>query len=167
MNSPPEGGATKTSPSDGHAFNTSFLLSTYSWSDDASDYPLSYVIWYYTVSSSSATIVKTKDQISYTYARLAQGTKGSGYNITIVGNASDIYGSTSSASCKVRVHPIDNVLTLASDAGSGTYTIWTTFSTYLRLLFIVLTIQLPHPHPPHLPLLLFILSYDSYVEGIS
>eukprot|EP01034_Spumella_vulgaris_P045693 gene45693-56937_t len=65
MNSAPSGGRLSVTPTVGLALNTSYLLATSGWVDDLSDYPLSYILFYFVVDSSSLSVVKSLDQVSY------------------------------------------------------------------------------------------------------
>ena len=117
MNAPPVGGAAAVSPSAGYALNTTFLLSTSSWSDDASDYPLSYSFSYYTTSSTDSRMVKRADEVSFAYSRLAQGVKFVGYALTVAATCLDSYGGSANATASVTVSPLVSTAVLADAMG--------------------------------------------------
>ena len=75
VNSPPIGGYTSVSPTTGHALKTDFSIYATGWSDDLSDYPLSYNFAYrIAVSSSTPALVLTVlSPLSYATSLLPPG----------------------------------------------------------------------------------------------
>jgi hypothetical protein len=119
MNTPPSGGSLSVSPTTGEALTDKFFFSTHGWSDDVSDLPLSYVLSYYTVSSSSVTVVKNVDTTSYISSLVAQGLESLDYAVTCLGTAYDIYSGSGSATTTVTVTPIANASMIADAAASA------------------------------------------------
>jgi hypothetical protein len=119
MNTPPSGGSLSVSPTTGVALTDKFFLSTHGWSDDVSDLPLSYVLSYYTVSSSSVTVVKNVDTTSYISSLVAQGLESLDYAVTCLGTAYDIYSGSGSTTTIVTVNPIANASMIADAAASA------------------------------------------------
>jgi hypothetical protein len=105
MNSAPVGGVVTAVPSEGIAFNTSFLLTTSSWTDDATDYPLSYMLSYFPSGPASQRVVKSIDQNSYISSTLGQGTKEHGHVVIILASAVDSYGATATTTTTAVVLP--------------------------------------------------------------
>ena len=108
MNLPPEGGSMAVSPSTGLALNTTYLLRTYSWTDDASDYPLQYSFSYYTVNSDTVGVLKTIDQSNYAYTYLGEGQAVLKYKVTCVATAYDIYNSYANTTAQTIVKAINS-----------------------------------------------------------
>ena len=100
----------------GTALNTTFLLSTYMWVDDASDYPLGYVMSYYTVSPSSPVYLKAIDTTTYVNAKIGQGAPSLGYTVTCLAFASDVFGCTANVSRAIVVRPLQSAAALAAAA---------------------------------------------------
>jgi hypothetical protein len=95
INAPPSDGMLTVQPSTGVALNTTFFFQTSGWMDDVSDYPINFVMMYYTISEAvDATIVKKSSPISFSSSLVGQGLESSGYNVTCAVSASDIYGGS-------------------------------------------------------------------------
>jgi hypothetical protein len=118
MNSPPRNGEISCDPTSGVTYNTTFLLSTYSWLDDVSDYPLMYVLAYYTLDIGASTVVKSLSELAYASTKLGQGLSSKSYVLTVTGNASDFYGCVASVSTSVTVKPPTDTTALFSAASS-------------------------------------------------
>jgi hypothetical protein len=106
INSPPIGGYVKASPSSGRALNTTFLIFTTSWADDASDYPLSYGIYYYTFNPLQLTTLKPSNEGSSIKTTLGEGPESKNYIVTCVAIVNDIYMSSGRAEQDVQVNPM-------------------------------------------------------------
>ena len=106
-------------PQVGRAFNTSFFLYTYLWVDDIDDYPLGYVLSYYSVSPTSQVFLKAIDSTVYANAVIGQGASSLGYRITCLAFASDVYGCAANASRAIVVRPPENTAALAAAAKSA------------------------------------------------
>jgi len=94
INFPPSSGAFAVTPNVGTAFNTTFRYFTSGWIDDISDLPLTYSMYYYTISANQMTTVKSLDQRSYATGLLGQGISSNNYQCTVGVNAVDIYSGT-------------------------------------------------------------------------
>ena len=105
MNGPPVGGVIASVPQSGVAFNTSFFLQASGWTDDSSDLPLIYVIRYYALDPSKATVVKNADVTNYQKTTLGQGLQSLGYNVTVAVAVSDSYNCSASATTTATVSP--------------------------------------------------------------
>jgi hypothetical protein len=107
MNSPPINGELITFPSKGIAFQTYFQLTTISWSDDLSDYPLSFMIYSYTLNQKDIVIVNPRGVSTSASTVLAQGLSSMGHRVTCGVQASDIHGDIGSVETFVTVLPLD------------------------------------------------------------
>jgi hypothetical protein len=105
MNGPPRGGVVEIDPTSGTALETVFALTTYRWSDDSSDLPLSYVMSYYTIDPSNLNLVKSLDGTPYVTTFLGQGLFALNYQITCIADARDIYGCSANQSTAAIVRP--------------------------------------------------------------
>jgi hypothetical protein len=115
MNSPPLGGVLSVNPSNGTALHDLFFVSTFYWSDDPADFPITYVLSYYATGTTTSSVIKNSDTTSYVYALLGQGLELFGYSVSVKGAAYDIYGDFSEAVADVKVLPLTN-LTLIQEA---------------------------------------------------
>ena len=81
MNSPPVGGYTTVSPLKGFALSTDFMMATTGWSDDISNYPLSYNFAYQLAVSSRvpALALSVLSPLPYTSSQLPPGLIGGTY----------------------------------------------------------------------------------------
>ena len=113
INSPPYGGLLKVTPESGLALNTSFLWRSYSWLDDISDFPLSYVMYYYTTSPLDKNVVKNYGSLQYTQAYMGQGAQSQGYAVTCIAIVSDFYDCANNASSSVIVEPLTDPAALS------------------------------------------------------
>ena len=100
VNSPPIGGKTSVSPQKGFAFETDFTITSTRWSDDISDYPLSYSFFYQLADSTftPALTLAVRSPLSYAVSFLPPGLKGGSliirtYIIIITGSFSQLYGA--------------------------------------------------------------------------
>ena len=114
VNSAPFGGLFSVTPSRGEAVNTKFLLSTSGWTDDLSDYPLLYVISYYSFDNSAAQTLKSSSEVTYVVSVLGQGLSTLGYNVTATVSATDKYGAATTSSRVVKVVPLGSLSSSAS-----------------------------------------------------
>ena len=82
VNSPPIGGRTSVSPQHGSALATDFTITSTGWSDDLSDYPLSYSFAYRVAKSPfiPALTLQVSSPIPYTVALLPPGRKTGVWN---------------------------------------------------------------------------------------
>lgn len=105
MNEPPSGGALVVEPTHGTELNTTFLLQTYDWTDDPSDYPITYSMHYYAVNGNANKLLKASNQLTYVRATIGRGIRSNDYNVTCVATATDYYGSLGTAHTSVTVLP--------------------------------------------------------------
>ena len=121
MNAAPEGGTLTADPTEGIALNTSFTLLTADWVDDPADYPLLFVISYYSTNPSKQTVLKSSGVMSYLAgALIGQGVESDGYATTCFVSATDTYGGKASTTTSIIVHPVADVFALAG-AMSGQF----------------------------------------------
>jgi len=119
MNAAPVGGVLVVDPTQGVAMNTSFSFQTLDWSDDPNDYPLSYVISYYTTNPNQRTVVKNVGIQSYARnVLLGQGPSASNYSVTAFVSATDTYGGKGSTTTAITVGPVVDKSALASAMSS-------------------------------------------------
>ena len=112
VNGPPYGGTLSVTPSKGYVLTTSYVLNTYGWYDDPSDYPLQYSMSYFSLSPATALTVQSLSQLQYTSAYLGQGLESTGYKVTCVAEATDTYGAAATTSTDVIVLPTKSVTSL-------------------------------------------------------
>jgi hypothetical protein len=104
-NAPPRGGELQVTPTSGVAVLTSFYIATSNWIDDSEDYPLSYVLSYYSYDDSQK-VVKSLDTVPYAEAVMGQGDASRGYRVTCIATALDYFGSAASSDASITVTPI-------------------------------------------------------------
>jgi hypothetical protein len=119
MNSPPAGGSLLVSPLIGRAFNNAFTMLASSWSDDASDFPISYSMATYTVSINSLSYVKTAGSVSSVTAQLGQGNLEEDYNVTCVLFVSDSLGCSTSVTAGISVLPPLNATVVVTQSAAN------------------------------------------------
>jgi hypothetical protein len=105
MNEPPANGIFTIEPEEGVAFNSTFFLSTKSWTDDVEDLPLVYVISYYSTSVDQSTTIKNSNLVSYIYTTLGQGLESKDFEVFCTVKAQDLFGSSASIMTTVIVTP--------------------------------------------------------------
>lgn len=76
------------------------------WIDDLSDYPLSYMIAYYTLTDEQLTIVKPSNEGSSARSLLSQGLSSKLFLVTCIVFATDVLGDVGTYEKDVRVDPI-------------------------------------------------------------
>ena len=118
INSPPVGGDLVVTPQSGTSLNTTFLLFTSHWVDDASDYPFTYVLSYYASTSDKSVVVKNLDLNSYVSTILGQGLQSKGYMVNCVAVVFDTFNGSASASYQVQVNPVQDITTLTKATNS-------------------------------------------------
>eukprot|EP00981_Chlorochromonas_danica_P011583 scaffold4107_cov306-Ochromonas_danica.AAC.1 len=84
VNGPPQGGSLSSSPTSGLALSRLFLLNAPDWIDDVSDYPLGYAFLYNGTSTTSFTLIKGSDAVSYVSTILGQGLSSNSYKVTVM-----------------------------------------------------------------------------------
>jgi hypothetical protein len=109
MNVPPLGGLISVAPHIGTALETQFLVSTFLWSDDSADFPLTYVLSYMAQGTTAKTVVKNSDTTSYVSSFIGQGLELYGYNISVFASCADIYGDSTTVSETIVVLPQANL----------------------------------------------------------
>ena len=119
INTPPKGGVLNCNPSNGTALDTLFYLYTSQWFDSPDDYPLSYVLAYYVVSSANQIVIKNTDQTTYTTTRLGKGLDSNNFFVTCLAFAMDVYGGMGNTSLPVQVVAPKSSSALASIATSA------------------------------------------------
>jgi len=102
MNEAPSGGVLAVVPGSGEALTKVFSIRTYSWVDDPEDYPISFVISFYTSDKSKANIVKPFSTVAYVNTVLGQGLPGTNM-VTCFVTAYDIYNGAANAYQDVKV----------------------------------------------------------------
>lgn len=105
VSGPPTSGAVVSSPSNGTAQKTIFLLSSVGWASPTGDYPLQYDFAYQTSSSSVPLTLAFKSAKTSVSSTLAAGTDPSNFGVIIIGNAYSSFGAKSSATTTVVVVP--------------------------------------------------------------
>jgi len=83
INAPPSGGFIVSDPSAGDALSTLFEVTASSWSDDPSDFPLSYEYAYQTLSSQPALTVQSRTSSNTLSTTLPAGLDSQGHVITL------------------------------------------------------------------------------------
>ena len=125
MNRPPSGGSLSITPSIGFAFNTTYTLSTFSWTDDVGDLPLRYLFSYYSIDPrTEKNILKSLDLVPSVSTFLGQGLSSLGYSLGCLVFAVDIYSGQANTSTTVVVQPMkstSNLLTTMNAALSNAF----------------------------------------------
>ena len=120
MNRPPSGGSLSVTPTRGTAFNTTFTLTTYSWTDDASDLPLQYIFSYYSLDPrTERNVIKNLDLVPSVSSFLGQGLSSLGYSLRCVAFAVDVYSGQANTSTSVVVNPMKITPTLLTSMNSA------------------------------------------------
>jgi len=107
INSPPSGGSFIVDPTNGTALSTSYKCVTYLWSDDVSDYPLTYVMVYFSNPEDPKTrnTIKSVNEITYAVSTLGQGLVLNDYNVSVVTIVYDTYNCSSNITNYIQVYP--------------------------------------------------------------
>jgi hypothetical protein len=106
MNQPPANGVVVASPDSGYSLNTSFLLKTFNWADDAEDFPLLFTMMAFASDADDARVViKSANVIPFASVILAQGLQYNGFAVNILVTAEDIYLCAGSSYSSVIVKP--------------------------------------------------------------
>eukprot|EP00981_Chlorochromonas_danica_P011582 scaffold4106_cov285-Ochromonas_danica.AAC.1 len=108
VNGPPQGGSLSSSPTSGLALSRLFLLNAPDWIDDVNDYPLGYAFLYNGTSTTSFTLIKGSDAVSYVSTILGQGLASNSYKVTVMVTVSDYLGCASNTSTTVTVSPMSS-----------------------------------------------------------
>lgn len=119
LNTPPMNGVFTVTPTSGQALNTTFLLQTGNWQDDATDYPLTYGFSCYQVSSSQRTILKPSSVVAYVSAYLGQGLSSLNYKVWNLVITSDYYGATANLTTTVVVSALDTSTEYGASAAAA------------------------------------------------
>ena len=106
MNEPPSGGILEISPATGTELITQYTFSAPLWTDDLSDYPLSYVLSYYTLTSLKQNVIKNAGPLAHVTTIMGRGLRSLQFVNIGVANVSDIYGSFDTAEDSVQVFPL-------------------------------------------------------------
>ena len=115
INKPPMGGYLSVSPLEGTSLETFFTLFTISWSDDASDYPLSFAFDYYSNNPDYVTKIKPFSEGTSASSMLGQGLESMNYAVTCVSTAMDVWGDINNAETIVQVKPaVKNIAQLST-----------------------------------------------------
>lgn len=107
VNSPPSGGILVVQPTNGTALKTIFQLVSSSWSDEPTDYPLTFMMYYYTSNSDIYTIIKSSSAAASAISMLGQGTPSMNYQVTCAVQVSDVYGDYGTTESRVTVNPLN------------------------------------------------------------
>lgn len=79
---------------------------TFSWTDDVSDYPLTYAFGFYQIDDSATILIKPRNEGTSVLSVLSQGLQSLNNFVTCVVLAYDVYDDFSSASLQIKVNPI-------------------------------------------------------------
>ena len=109
VNQPPYGGSLEVNPSLGYSFSTTFIMALMQYSDDASDYPLSYSFSYQLSPSSNVLIIQLKSGLNSVRNILPAGYDFMNSQIIITGMVYDFLGSSNADIVKVTVKETKNV----------------------------------------------------------
>jgi len=93
INSPPSPGIFKVSPSEGKALTTRFTAVQSFWTDDLSDYPLTYQFEYSLGLDSDPMMLTSYSEKTSSTFELPAGLLSQEYNVTCKGSISDSYGA--------------------------------------------------------------------------
>ena len=102
-NTAPENGYVQASPELGLALSTEFTVSAPLWTDDVSDYPLSYQFTYQLSAASQTLTIGSKSETAYVTSNLPAGLFSESYILSVVGYIYDIYSAVATASTTVAV----------------------------------------------------------------
>eukprot|EP01035_Chromulina_nebulosa_P019441 gene19441-25321_t len=107
INSPPSGGSFVVDPTNGTALSTYYKCVTYLWSDAVSDYPLTYVIVYFSNPADPKTrnTIKSVNEITYAVSTLGQGLVLNDFNVSVVTIVYDTYNCSSNLTNYIQVYP--------------------------------------------------------------
>ena len=126
MNAPPTGGAVSVNPTAGEALSQVFTVTSFSWTDDATDFPLAYEFSYRLVATQSALTVQTKTASNVASMTLPAGQESQGNAIALISTVYDTFLASTTATTSVVVTAAANVdvsayvsAQLASIASSG------------------------------------------------
>ena len=103
MNAPPTGGLVAANPSAGDALSQVFSVTSLGWTDDASDYPLSYEFTYRVAASQPPLTVQSKTASNVASTTLPAGLDSLGGAVTLIGTVYDNFLAGASASTSVVV----------------------------------------------------------------
>ena len=103
VNQPPHGGSLEVNPSLGYSFSTTFIMIMAQYSDDTSDYPLSYSFSYQLSPSSNVLNIQLKCGLNSVRNILPAGYYFMDSQIIIIGIVYDILGSSNTDIVKVTV----------------------------------------------------------------
>jgi hypothetical protein len=106
INSQPSGGRLLIQPLSGIALTTIFEISTFSWTDDADDMPLSYTLSYYVSDQMELLPIKTMDAVPWSNSVLGSGLDFYGNKIVVVAFAIDRFGAEGNTTRLAQVLPI-------------------------------------------------------------
>ena len=105
VNIAPQSGVLSISPATGYALETEFLVSTYNWQDDPTDFPLSYDFRYSVDNGERFLFLKTQSTFSSTSTYLPGGLQSYNSTVVIVVQVYDIYQATSVVDNFINVYP--------------------------------------------------------------
>ena len=113
-NKPPVGGSLLVEPEAGTALSTTFHIRTTGWSDDVSNYPLTFAMSYYTLSQSQQIMLKPFNTMAYTSAFLSEGFASKNFSVICVVRAANRFDGISQVTKNAIVKPLTNSSALAS-----------------------------------------------------
>lgn len=119
INSPPRNGQLTMSPNSGFALTTMFSFTTSSWTDDPTDYPLQYVLGFFTSDPSEFIAVKSLNMISYAEAYVSPGLSSNNYAVFSVAQAVDSFSAEANISTSITVQPIIDSSVILSTMASA------------------------------------------------
>ena len=108
VNSPPSGGSVSVDPVAGDALTDLFSLTAFSWTDDASDLPLSYKFDFRLVDSQTPKSVQGITLSNTASSPLPAGLDTQNNLVTVIATVYDIFESGASATATVTVNPVAN-----------------------------------------------------------
>ncbi len=108
VNSPPSGGSVSVDPLTGAALTDVFSITAFSWTDDASDLPLSYKFDYRLVDSQTPKSVQGGSPSNTASTPLPAGLDTQNGSVTVITTAYDIFNAGASATVTVTVIAVAN-----------------------------------------------------------
>ncbi len=103
VSGPPTSGSVVSSPSNGTALSTLFLVSSIGWTSPSGDYPLQYDFTYQTLSGSTSLQLALKSAKTSVSSTLASGSATNQFMVNVTGGVYSSYGAKASASTLVSV----------------------------------------------------------------
>jgi hypothetical protein len=109
MNAPPSGGTLVSDRTSGFALDDTFTLIASSWSDEASDFPLSYEFIYVLVKGQPSLTIQSRTSTNQVSTKLPGGMQSESYAVYVSVNVYDTYLSFGTSTISVEVTTPVNV----------------------------------------------------------